>query len=362
MAAQPELLDHMATDASPLLLEAIDPAVLPAIQRLTQRHGPCSIQMRGQELRFSWASVQLSDLTLAVTVTSGAHTLQIELENLGAIDPLLIGEPFDLLPPALRGLVVRKAVASLLANAPRALAESLQVTDVRWQAHTAQNWPIKLGFRLHRGGDGCVTHGQLLTHSAATLVWLDEQLPAHSAPRANLQALPIPLRLVLGRSEITTSTLRKLEIGDVVWMQSARLTRAGINVDCRIGTLSAAVATVRHRQLQLKNIQGLAMKLQSQTAEAPAKPVATDSDRTPPSRNLEVPVTFDAGELTLPLSQLERLQPGALLELPQDISDSTIQLRVGNNLIARGALVAIGNRLGVRITHVYLEESAAAPV
>lgn len=360
MAAQPEHLDPMTIDASPLPLEAIDPAVLPAIHRLMQRHGPSSLQMRGQEIRFAWANVQSRDHTLAITVTSGAHTLQIELENLGAIDPLLIGEPFDLLPPALRSLVVRKTIASLLSNAPRALAESLQVTDVRWQAQTSHDWPIKLGFRLQRGDDGCVTHGQLLTRSAATLAWLDEQLPTHSPPRANMQALPVPMRLVLGRTGITTSTLRKLEIGDVVWMQSARLTRTGISIDCRIGNLSAAVGTVRHRQLQLKNIQGLTMKLQSQAAETPAKPVAADADRTPPSRNLEVPVTFDAGELTLPLSQLERLQPGALLELPHDISDSTIQLRVGNDLIARGALVAIGKRLGVRITHVYLEENSAS--
>lgn len=363
MAAQPELLERMPIDSTPLPLEAIDPSVLPAVQRLLQRHGAGSLRIHGQEVSFAWAHVQLPANAISIALACSAHSLLIELENLGAVDPLLIGEPFELLPPALRSLVVQRAVASLLASAPRALAESMQVTDVNWRA--AQNtldWPIKLGFRLQRGENGCVTHGQLLASSAAALTWLDEQLPAQSTrSRTNLHSLPIPIRLTLGQSEIPTAVLRKLAIGDVVWLRSARLTRAGVEVECRIGALNIAVASAQHRQLKLKHTHGLAMKLQQPAADAPPppKPVAMDSDRTPPSRNLEVPVTFDAGELTLPLSQLERLQPGSLLELPQDISDSTIQLRVGNSLIARGTLVAIGKRLGVRITHVYLEESEA---
>lgn len=356
MAAQPEQLDRMT---EPVPLETLDPAVLPAIQRLLHRHGPSSFNIGGQEIRFAWANLQPGAQTISVTFACGAHSLQIDLDNLGAIDPLLIGEPFELLPPALRGLVVRKAVASLLTSAPRALAESLQITDIRWQAQARSDWPIKLGFRLQRGDHGCVTHGQLSVPSAATLAWLDEQLPTQSsAPRANLHSLPIPLRLVLGQTGLTTPVMRRLAIGDVVWVQSARHTRAGINIDCRIGHLSAALATVRHRQLQLKNIQALTMKLQQQATDTATPPKTLDADRTPPSRTLEVPVTFDAGELSVPLSQLERLQPGAVLELPQDIGDATIQLRVGNSLIARGALVAIGKRLGVRITHVYLEENS----
>lgn len=359
MAAQPE--HRLQTSESPAL-ESIDPAVLPVIQRLLHRHGPSTFKVGDTEIHFVWANVQPSEHGITITLASGAHSLQIELDNLGAIDPLMIGEPFELLPPALRGLVVRKTIASILTSAPRALAESLHITDIRWQAASRTDRPIKLGFRLQRGDEGCVTHGQLSVASAATLAWLDEQLPTQSeARRANLHLLPIPIRLVLGHTGLTTSAMRKLEVGDVVWVHSARHTRAGINIDCRIGALSAALATVRHRQLQLRNIQALTMKLQPQATDptTPPKPVAIDAERVPSARTLEVPVTFDAGEISVPLSQLERLQPGAVLELQQDIADSTIQLRVGNSLIARGALVAIGRRLGVRITHLYLEENSS---
>lgn len=361
MAAQPELLERMSPDIAPLSLEPIDPTVLPAVRRLLERHGSGALRIQGQEIHFTWANVRLPEHAISVAVTCGAHSLVIELENLGAIEPLLIGEPFELLPPALRNLVMRRSIASLLTNAPRALAEAVQVTDVQWLSRqSAHDWPIKLGFRLQRGQDGCVTQGQLFASSAAAVAWLDEQLPATAAnPRVRMQSLPIPIRLTLGQTALTTSVLRKLATGDVVWVQSARISRAGVDVDCRVGALSIALATVHHRQLRLKHTHGLAMKLQQAATEVPAtaKPLAIEPDRTPSSRNLEVPVTFDAGELALPLTQLERLQPGALIELPQDVSDSTIQLRVGSSLIARGALVAIGKRLGVRITHVFLEES-----
>lgn len=364
MAAQPELLERMPSESTALPLEAIDPTVLPAIQRLLQRHGSGALRAQGQEIRFSWANVRIPANAISIALACETHSLLIELDHLGAVDPLLIGEPFELLPPSLRGLVVQRVIASLLSNAPRALAEAVQVTEVRWQAtQNTHDWPIKLGFRLRRGDDGCATQGRLSASSADALMWLDEQLPVHPASsRANLHSLPIPIRLVLGKSDITTSVLRKLALGDVVWVQSARLTRTGVDTDCRIGARSVAAATIQHRQLKLKHTQGLAMTLQPSPAEAsaPPKPVGLESDRTQSTRNLEVPVTFDAGEISLPLAQLERLQPGALLELPQDISDSTIQLRVGNNLIARGSLVAIGKRLGVRVTHVYLEEHEPA--
>lgn len=102
------------------------------------------------------------------------------------------------------------------------------------------------------------------------------------------------------------------------------------------------------------------MHQQPPATDSPAapEPVVIDAARTPTSRDFEVPVTFDLGELALPLTQIERLQPGALLQLPQDVSDATIQLRVGDSLVAQGVLVAIGKRIGVRITRVYLEESA----
>lgn len=75
---------------------------------------------------------------------------------------------------------------------------------------------------------------------------------------------------------------------------------------------------------------------------------------------LDVPVTFDLGELHLKTADLELLQPGHLIELEQDVASVSIGLRVGGRMVARGTLVAIGKRLGVRVSNVLAPPEAMA--
>ena len=75
---------------------------------------------------------------------------------------------------------------------------------------------------------------------------------------------------------------------------------------------------------------------------------------------MEVPVTFDLGELHLQVADLERLQPGHIIELPQDVSTATVSLRVADRCIAEGTLIAVGKRLGVRIGTVIAQPAAGA--
>ena len=72
---------------------------------------------------------------------------------------------------------------------------------------------------------------------------------------------------------------------------------------------------------------------------------------------LDVPVSFDLGELHLKIADLELLQPGHLIELEQDVATISVGLRVGERIIARGMLVAIGKRLGVRVSAILAPES-----
>ena len=77
---------------------------------------------------------------------------------------------------------------------------------------------------------------------------------------------------------------------------------------------------------------------------------------------LDVPVTFDLGELHLKIADLERLQPGHILELQQDVATATVALRLAGRRVAEGTLIAVGKRLGVRIgTITARQESDAAP-
>ena len=73
---------------------------------------------------------------------------------------------------------------------------------------------------------------------------------------------------------------------------------------------------------------------------------------------LEIPVTFDLGELNVAVDALEHIQPGRLFELPQEVADAIVNLRVSGQLVARGKLVVIGRRIGVRVSDVRLSPDA----
>lgn len=67
--------------------------------------------------------------------------------------------------------------------------------------------------------------------------------------------------------------------------------------------------------------------------------------------DISVDVTAVLGTATMPISQILKLGRGAVVELERLVGEE-IDLRAGNNLIAKGDVVVIEDRLGVSITKV----------
>jgi flagellar motor switch protein FliN/FliY len=67
----------------------------------------------------------------------------------------------------------------------------------------------------------------------------------------------------------------------------------------------------------------------------------------------DVPVTLQAklGEATLSVADLLGLSEGSIVSLDRSLND-VIELRLNNAVIARGEIVAVGDRFGVRITNL----------
>ena len=64
--------------------------------------------------------------------------------------------------------------------------------------------------------------------------------------------------------------------------------------------------------------------------------------------DLPVSLVFVAGELEVPLRELQRMAPGYVFELPQPV-DGHVEVRANGRTIGRGELVEIDGRVGVRI-------------
>lgn len=65
---------------------------------------------------------------------------------------------------------------------------------------------------------------------------------------------------------------------------------------------------------------------------------------------LPVQLALQLGEIEMPLGELEQLQPGYVIALPQLHSPLAPTLLANGKAIGRGELVTLGNQLGVRIT------------
>ncbi len=72
---------------------------------------------------------------------------------------------------------------------------------------------------------------------------------------------------------------------------------------------------------------------------------------------LEIPLNVEViiGETEMPLKDVIDLNPGAIVELNREISD-TVDIRVNGKLVAKGEIVTVGDYFGVRIKEIYGKE------
>jgi flagellar motor switch protein FliN/FliY len=67
--------------------------------------------------------------------------------------------------------------------------------------------------------------------------------------------------------------------------------------------------------------------------------------------NVSLSLSAELGRRSLRLGELMRLGPGAVLDLDRRV-DAPVDVLVNGRLIARGEIVAVDERFGVRITEV----------
>lgn len=341
-------------DALASQLVTVDPATCAVLNEWLLRRPAPVFRMGESEYELRWVARADLHWHVMMELACGTHRAVMALDGLAAADPLLVGEPLALMPEPLRNLAIYRLIARALWSAPAVISQALDVRAVRWESQRLPEWPCQLSFSLTRRPEGTRLLGVILFETAAALQWLHVSLPIDAASGLARLALDLPLRLVLGRTSIAMDDLAGLDAGDVVWIESAAVTREGVAVE-----LLAPMARRRWRcRAQHSTLRILSA---ADDAEACAADAPGGAHRTPEKGGrvmsaerslLETPVTFDLGEITMKVQELERLQPGQVIDLPQDVAAATVALRVAGRRIAEGMLVAVGRRLGVRISRI----------
>jgi flagellar motor switch protein FliN/FliY len=83
----------------------------------------------------------------------------------------------------------------------------------------------------------------------------------------------------------------------------------------------------------------------------PAESASTISDDLGRVLDVPVEVTVELGRRRIKISEALDLGPGSVLEFAKS-ADEPLDIRVNNQLVARGEAVVLGDRYGVRVTEV----------
>lgn len=187
-------------------------------------------------------------------------------------------------------------------------------------------------------------------------------------PRPGQLAADVPLRLraELGESRATLDELRALALGDVLLLQTCFVgpqRNLWLTGDGRAGVqlaLPSADPAGAADAPDAAPITPFLTVLQpwSATMSAPTSPASSDEAATS-LQALPVRLSFDLGELSLTLAQVQALQPGQTLELGHPLA-AGVNIRANGLLIGEGDLVEIDGQWGVAIRSLLRQGGDAA--
>jgi type III secretion protein Q len=190
--------------------------------------------------------------------------------------------------------------------------------------------------------------------------------------RACLQRLgdcPVPLRLELGRTRLDLDSLSHIARGDIVAVDEWRPRGPAIGVQLYAGRRGELQWPAEVRQARLTVLPPTEPPTMNPAnappAPAPAAPAVqaqrTDGDALPIEQldQLEVLLHFDLGGLALSLRALEQVAAGHVLELPHPLNQCELSILCEQRVLGKGQLVAVGERLGVRVTEFAMRSDAA---
>ncbi|KWF30275.1 type III secretion system cytoplasmic ring protein SctQ [Burkholderia pseudomultivorans] len=283
------------------------------------------------------------------------------------IDPLAETEWLgDAADPAVPAVIRAALLADLCAPLTAALqAATRQRVELLPPAATSPAWhasPAALRFELRRADGAWRCHGALSFDAPDALAVFFAAAPA-AAPdaRAAYANLPVPLVFEIGRTELTMAELADVVGGDIIAIERWHAHEQSLLCVARVPAVPAWEITGRPsgNRLTVQRIREMPLEptrtdtsptgAHDASGAAASGAAAPTGDAPRPLDGLAVDLRFELPPTSMPLGELSALQPGAVIELQQGINQSVIHLVANGMLIGTGQLIAVGQKLGVRV-------------
>lgn len=330
------------------------PACL-ALNRLYNRRAPpVDLALRGGTHRLRWRFGGAPDFTelARYRFRLGPHTGWLALDP-PAQAALLQERGHALLPAELRYVLLADALQPVAA----ALEAALRL-HFEWSPGEPDDAellpPLEAAARFTVAADGETWpwHGFVLFQDPSALDKLVPALPKASAGPVGtgFDGLRVPLAFRIGDSVLTIAEVRSIRPGDIVSVERWTAAGAGLVVQAELGGPAGRQLIARAEGSRITVTQWrdtLMHRDELATAGEGDDAAGLPLDRLDA---LEVALRFEVGHLTLSLGDLRNIGPGHVFDLTQPLNRSPVRILAHGNVLGKGFLVAVGERLGVRVS------------
>jgi len=325
-----------------------------ALSHLYSRCAAIDISLRGKAHRFEW---RMPDAALAehesFRFKLGAHTGHVGID-LPALCTLLGERRIELLPRELRYVLwadALHAVASAVESRTRLRFEWAPADDPAERCKPEASRAAHFVFRSADAGAPC--RGFLQFEDAAALDIVQPLWPLRSvAPNTALDALLLPLPFLLGTTDISLREVRGVRPGDIISIEDWGTAGTALRVSARFGGAAGRelMGLAEGSRITIHHTRDHAMN--REPAAASALPDDNGEGQLPLDRldALEVTLRFEVGDLSLSLGELRNIRAGHVFELAQPLNRSAVRILAHGNVLGKGHLVAVGDKLGVRVS------------
>jgi len=172
--------------------------------------------------------------------------------------------------------------------------------------------------------------------------------PPESGPA--IEWLALPLAFELGRTPIRLHEISGICRGDIIGIEAWQSVGRAIGARLVLGHhMTSLTALLDDDQITLQPWKEFTVSPLSTAPAAQADTQDAASIALGRLDSMEVALRFEVGELSVSLRELRSIRPGHVFELTQPLNNSTVRIFAHGNMLGTGHLVAVGDRLGVRV-------------
>lgn len=285
----------------------------------------------------------------------------------------LIGDAAsDTVPGEIRCALIADALSPLIDALETKTRQRIELGVVPGEAPAHKDHLTRerdaLRFCVTRPGSEWRCHGALrFTEERYLGLACPEEPPPVKLDATDFDTLPIALRFVVGSTLLNIAELRSIAPGDIIGIErwqsfGSALRCVATTSDGHVVVSAKAIGT----RIVIDQIEEISVTSPtrpdaapfgaSSGPSAPGAHVAAPGNTAPSEPKLahldalEVRVTFELDERSMPLAELKALKSGYVIELDQPLNQSTVLIRANGALVGQGHLIAVGNKLGVRVS------------